>query len=285
MIRYEVNVPGWHDGATSEHLIALPAGGALEVRPQRSWQAPNDTVLAQTLMRDGKRIETRVLVKQQNDWSGYSYVWNAAQTDAELAEKTGAHLELAGGKPWRVPSRAECMMCHSREANFALTLHEAQLNHGEQLAQWERLGLLKTDPATFQRRGRRGDRATTEQRTAVVSSLLPRNPENLRRFAAANEASAPLEWRARSYLGVNCAHCHTQNGGGNSAMDFDWNASIDRMRAINQQPQHGDLGIADARIISPGAPARSVLIPRWERVPPVRCHRLAREPPTRTGCG
>lgn len=267
IVRYEINAPGWHDGATSDHLLAVPAGTMLEVRPQQSWMAANETVLAQTLTLDGKRIETRVLVKQQNDWAGYTYVWNSAQSDAVLAEKTGAEITVgASAQPWRVPSRAECMMCHSRQANFALSLNEAQLNRGDQLAQWERLGLLKVDPAAAGRRGggRFGGRSPDQgpQRTPVVSSLMPRNPENLRRFAPPADAQATLESRARAYLAVNCAHCHTQNGGGNSVMDFDWNAFPDRMRAVGQTPQHGDLGIAGARVIAAGAPERSVLIPR-----------------------
>jgi mono/diheme cytochrome c family protein len=269
VVRYEVNLPGWHDGASSEHVLALPAGTTLEVRPSRSWQAPNETVLAQTLTIAGQRIETRVLVKQQNDWAGYTYLWNSAQTDAELAEKTGAEITVgATAQPWRVPSRAECMMCHSREANFALTLNESQLNRGNQLAQWERLGLLTTDASAYDRRRPRFDnswrtsRPPAAQRTAVASGLLPRNMENLRKYAAPGDPGASLESRARSYLGVNCAHCHTTNGGGNSVMDFDATVSTERMRSIGQPPQHGDLGITDAKIIAAGAPARSVLIPR-----------------------
>ena len=29
-------------------------------------------------------IETRVLLRQQGEWAGYSYRWNDEQTDAEL---------------------------------------------------------------------------------------------------------------------------------------------------------------------------------------------------------
>jgi mono/diheme cytochrome c family protein len=210
-----------------------------------------------------------MLVKQQNDFAGYTYVWNATQTDAELAGKSGADLELADGRPWRVPSRAECMMCHSREANFALSLHESQLNHGEQLARWEGMGLLRTDPSAFGRGRRpnsessdRSGRQQPDQRTAPHSSLLPRNPGNLGRFATGTDARASLEARSRSYLAVNCAHCHTLNGGGNSAMNFDWLLPLDRMRTIGEPPQHGDFGLRDARIIAPGAPDRSVILPR-----------------------
>ena len=143
-----------------------------------------------------------------------SYVWNAAQTDAALAEKSGADI-VAGSQPWRVPSRAECMMCHSRQANFSLTLHEAQLNHGDQLAQWEHLGLLRADAVAFERERMLTEKlprpvpVAPDQRQAALSSLLPRDPDRLRKFAAANDPHASLDARARSYLGVNCAHCHT----------------------------------------------------------------------------
>ena len=98
--------------------------------------------------------------------------------------------------------------------------------------------------------------------TATVSSLLPANPERLGRFVPPNDAQASLETRARSYLAVNCAHCHTQNGGGNSAMNFDWLIPLERMRAVGERPQHGDFGIVDARVIAPGASGRSVIMPR-----------------------
>lgn len=144
-------------------------------------------------------------------------------------------------------------MCHSREANFALTLNEAQLNHGEQLGEWERRGILKMNTAASER-GRRkaggGDRGSRPQ------------PSPLPRLVPASAKDADLEARARSYLAVNCAHCHTQNGGGNSAMSFGWAVPRERMQTINEIPQHGDFGLPDARIVAPGAPGRSVLVPR-----------------------
>jgi hypothetical protein len=267
VIPYDVNVPGWHDGAASLHHLAMPGDDVLRLRPIKSWDLPDGAVLAQTLVLEGRRIETRLLLKQQNDFAGYSYVWNAEQTDAELAEKSGADIEVANGRPWRIPSRAECMMCHSRQANFALTLHESQLNRDGQLERWERLGLLRADAAVM--RARRGPggagrfgRQLPDQRAPPPSSLLPRASRDLGRFAAGGDAGASLEMRARSYLAVNCAHCHTLDGGGNSAIDFDWLVTTDRMRAIDEPPQHGDFGLDRARVVAAGAPGRSVIIPR-----------------------
>lgn len=267
VIPYTINAPAWHDGASSTHHLALPGDAQVEFRPSKSWQLPDGAALVQTLSLAGRRLETRILLKQENDFAGYSYVWNEAQTDATLVEKTGADLTLASGQPWRLPSRAECMMCHSREANFALTLQEAQLNHEDQLARWERLGLLHVAPPIERgRRGREGAAAAglapVPQRTAAISPLLLRAPHDLRKFATPTDPHASLEQRARSYLAVNCAHCHTVNGGGNSAMNFDPLLPLERMRAINERPQHGDLNLPDARVIAPGAAGRSVIIPR-----------------------
>ena len=280
VLPYVINVPGWHDGAESVHHMALPGDGKLELRSSKSWQAPDGTALAQTLNIGGRRIETRVLLKQQNDWAGYSYVWNAEQSEATLAPKAGADMEIGGGQPWRVPSRAECMMCHSRQANFALTLHDAQLNHGDQLQRWERMGLLSSNAAAFDREraqfGKTPRPASSEerQRGSPVTGLLPRNPDRLAKFVKSNHEGATVEQRARSYLGVNCAHCHTIYGGGNSPMEFDWFVSLKEMQTIDRAPEHGTLDLENARVVAPGAPGRSVLIPRVARrgpgqMPPV----------------
>jgi mono/diheme cytochrome c family protein len=158
------------------------------------------------------------------------------------------------------------MMCHSRQANFALTLHDAQLNRDGQLAKWERLGLLRVDPVGFERdrqsENSRPAPVESDQRAPALSPLLPRDPVRLARFSSVNEPHANLEARARSYLGANCAHCHTLYGGGNSVMDFDWLVSSKSMQAFDKLPQHGGFGLPDPRVIAPGAPARSVLIPR-----------------------
>ena len=224
---YEVAAPGWHDGAAGQHHLALPEGtGPIEWQTAKSWTPPNGTALAQTLTLEGRRIETRLLLKQQNDWAGYTYVWNEAQTDAALAPKGGADI-TAAARDWRVPGRAECLFCHSKQANFALTLHESQMNTGSQLARMEALGLFHCDAAAYERdqasrTNVRLAKQAVAQRSPAASPLLPRSADRLHRFVRAGDVAAPLASRARSYLGANCAHCHTLYGGGNSVMDLDW---------------------------------------------------------------
>jgi hypothetical protein len=109
-------------------------------------------------------IETRFLLRQQNEWVGYSYRWNDQGTDAVLVESAGTDAEFdiqdrnaPGGtrqQAWRYPSRTECMVCHSRAANYVLGLQTGQMNRDHdyssiggcvdnQLRTLEHLGLFR----------------------------------------------------------------------------------------------------------------------------------------------
>ncbi len=170
LIPYDVNAPLWSDGASKERFIGLPGDAQIEFTTYRGWNFPDGTVLVKTFSLDlggdaseQRRIETRLLTKQNGQWYGYSYVWNDGQTDAELVPAAGAdrtyEVRDGGGtrrQTWHYPSRAECMVCHSRAANWVLGLTEMQMNkvheypHGvrdEQLRTLEHLGVFKVPAA------------------------------------------------------------------------------------------------------------------------------------------
>ena len=146
VIPYTVNSPLWSDGALKERAIALPGAAKIEFQESidTAWGFPESTVLIKTFCLPNsdrghtqKRIETRLLVLRDKEWEGYSYVWNDDQTDAVLVGKNGLDkpltqidLHVPGGKKaqvWHYPSRAECMVCHSRAAGFVLGLTTGQL--------------------------------------------------------------------------------------------------------------------------------------------------------------
>jgi glucose/arabinose dehydrogenase len=143
LIPYSVNAPLWSDGAEKERFIALPGTSQIEYKPSRGWEFSDGAVLMKTFSLDlaGKgrrRIETRLLTRQAGQWAGYSYIWDDEQTDAVLVEAPGrdrvyeVHDEVAANgrrqQTWHYPSRTECMVCHSRAANWVLGLTELQLN-------------------------------------------------------------------------------------------------------------------------------------------------------------
>ena len=171
LIPYDVNAPLWSDGALKERFIGLPDDAQIEFTTWRGWNFPDGAVLVKTFSLNTaegdsssrRRIETRLLTRQDGQWYGYSYLWNDGQTDAELVPAAGVdrtyevHDPDAPGsrrkQTWHYPSRAECMVCHSRAANWVLGLTEMQMNKihdyggvkDEQLRTLEHLGVFKVN--------------------------------------------------------------------------------------------------------------------------------------------
>lgn len=282
LLPYEVTAAGWHDGAVSERWIALPGSAAMEVTPNGGWKLPEGSALIQTLSREGRRLETRILLKDDHEWAGYTYAWNAAQTDAELLPAEGRVDES-----WIFPSRQECSVCHSRQAGFLLGVSTLQLNRKNaaglnQIAMWEDEGRLFSNRAAVAesawRRGWAGEKLsereiaerlrkmvpTGAQRGgggSTVGSVLATDPALLPAMPSPNDGQAGLGDRVRAYLHANCSHCHVANGGGNSQVYFGFEVP-EKDRRFFSAPIHGDLGIAGARIVAPGDPAKSVLLMR-----------------------
>jgi mono/diheme cytochrome c family protein len=202
-----------------------------------------------------KRIETRVMLRQQREWTGYSYRWNAEQTDAELIPATGDLEEFQVADPsapdgrrdqvWRFPARTECLVCHSRAAGFVLGFSPLQLDRdhdfrpkvANQLQTFERIGLFEGD--------------------------LPKPRGDRPHLVDPNDPSASLEARVKSYLHVNCSTCHVAEGGGNARMELGLFTPVRRMNIVDEVPLHDQFGIVDARIVAPGSPERSIL---WQRI-------------------
>jgi glucose/arabinose dehydrogenase len=279
LIPYEVNAPGWHDGATSVRHLALPPGTRMEVTERAAWKLPNGAAVTQTLLLKNRRVETRVMLRQQNEWAGYTYVWNDAQTDATLMSGAGETREVAG-QTWRIPGRQECMICHSRVANFLLGVNTLQLNRGNQIAEWESAGILTNNRVTvdeaawrreLQRKGLEGAAfqamlalviPSETQRPPPDSPLLARALDTLPRIANPHDPSASLNERARAYLHVNCSHCHSRNAGGNSLMQLGNDVAENNMAIFNAVPMHATFGIEDAKIVAPGSAPKSVMVHR-----------------------
>jgi uncharacterized repeat protein (TIGR03806 family) len=267
---YEVSTPQWADGATMERFVAIPGLERIEQNPQPNaggaWTLPNGSVSVQTLSLGlldsaGKpsptRVETRLLVRQQGEWVGYSYRWNAEQTDATLVPGAGegdafevADRSAEGRRReqiWRFPSRAECMVCHSRAMGFILGFTPLQLDRDHDFR-----GTIDNQLRTFEHIG-------------LFEGALPKRSADRPRLVDPTDRGASLEARVKSYLHVNCSTCHVQEGGGNARMELGFTTPVRRMRLIDEVPLHDKLDVADARLVAPGAPDRSVLFQRMSR--------------------
>lgn len=208
LIPYSVNAPLWSDGAEKERFIALPGMSQMDYRPTRGWDLPEGTVLVKTFSlpttaagkQTSRRIETRLLTRQQGEWHGYTYRWNDEQTDALLVEEAGADADYrvpdaasnAGEREqrWHFPSRTECMVCHSRAANFVLGLSTLQMNRRHdyggpakrvslgQIETLHRLGLLRTSWLYHveETKRRLADRQARIAQTPIVRQLASQWP-------------------------------------------------------------------------------------------------------------
>ncbi|MCC7420883.1 MAG: PQQ-dependent sugar dehydrogenase [Planctomycetaceae bacterium] len=262
VIAYSINAEAWADGATSERFVALPGEGKLGVFDSENvqvgylkgaWKFPIDGVLAKTVSlaldparpNDQRRMETQILHYDGRDWHAYAYAWNDQQDDAELVPAEGATRTFTLGgagadarqRTWRPVARNECILCHTTRAGSLQAFTPAQLNrdqrYGEvvadQLATLTHIGLFESAPATTE--------ATVDPYGQQGS----------------------LEERARSYLQLNCGHCHRRGGGGTAAIDLRPGLPLAQTNLLSGRPTQGTFGIHAAQLIAPGKPSHSVL--------------------------
>ncbi len=215
VVRYELNTPLFSDYAVKDRFIKIPEGTQIDYRETDVFEFPVGTVIAKTFayandLRDldaGRRlIETRIEVREESGWYGFSYLWNDEQTEATLAlggsEVDVSWIHTDGEErslTYEVPNANQCLSCHSNQKDYvpigptAVNLNRDQVygdGRENQLAHLVRLGWLADHPPV------------ENGRLASVGKL----PE----FDDAS--SGTIEERARAWLAVNCAHCHNPAG-------------------------------------------------------------------------
>ena len=208
-----------------------------------------------------KLIETRMLVKRVDGWQALPYVWNEAQTDAVLEIAGDAkRLQMVSddgsstGFTYVVPDFNQCSGCHAdnhtKKAVRPIGPRARHLNKsyayesgGEnQLIYWQQMGYLSGLPD------------------------LAEVPHNVN----FKDATASLEERARSYLDINCGHCHNPSGAADTSGLMLYSAEQDmRKLGVCKPPVAAGTGSGDRRFaIVPGSPDESILNFRVESTDP-----------------
>ena len=280
LIPYSVNAQLWSDGAFKTRLLALPGEELIGFEADSFWRFPPGAVFVKNFYLEMERgnpasrriVETRLLVRNNRGeaWTGLSYQWNEAGTEAELLEDSDIrnyaivdadNPESGAEHTHYFPSRTECTLCHTRAAGYVLGFHTAQLNklhmYGEiedhQLRSFNHIGLFSENIGTDY-----GD--------------LPWQPDPF-------DPRAGVKHRARSYLDANCAQCHRPLGTGRSNLDLRFSTALDQIHAVDVRPVVDEMGMDDVRLISPGAPERSLVYLRMlsldeKRMPPLASSRV-----------
>jgi uncharacterized repeat protein (TIGR03806 family) len=233
----------WSDGAVKRRWAALPDETRATFDADGDLEFPPGTVLVKTFVVGDLNVETRLFIRHDDGgWAGYSYAWDEAQTDATLVAQQ-AVVDFVD-PAWTIPSRAQCMQCHTAAAGFSLGLEAAQLQHDLRY------------PST----GRTAEQLATWVGVGLTDGSAPEVPA----LPAYDDSSAPVADRARAYLHVNCANCHQPDGPGRGDLDLRFGTPLGQT-GLCAAPRDGDLGIADARLVAAGAPERSVLLERMAR--------------------
>lgn len=246
LIPYQPNAPFWSDGAEKGRWLALPDGTRITLTAEGDFDFPPGAVLMKNFRRQDRLIETRLFMRHPDGvWAGYTYAWNEAQTDATRV--IGGALVDISGRPWLFPSEAECLQCHTAAAGRSLGLEIAQLNGDLLYPQTDRTAnqLLTLDAIEL-----------LDPPLTAEPAALPALPDPF--------GSAALPARARAYLHTNCAGCHRPGGPTPSAMDLRYDVTLGATATCDVPGITGsNLGIEDARLLSPGDPGRSLI---WLRM-------------------
>ncbi|WP_298224397.1 hypothetical protein [Flavobacterium sp.] len=195
------------DYALKKRFIWMPEGvKATYVADNKIFDFPVGTVLIKTFYYNTiqpnnttKIIETRIMVRKSDGWKFYEYLWNDEQTDADLVSgpdfTNGSSKTITFKKPnneiittdYRIPSDAECFACHKlNEQATPIGLKPQNLN----------IDYAYTNGNKNQLQYLLQQRYINSYPASVVSTV------------DYHDTTKSLDLRARSYLDINCAHCH-----------------------------------------------------------------------------
>jgi parallel beta-helix repeat protein len=262
---YDLNAELFSDYSTKRRFIQLPPGSPMVYREEGVFDFPLGTVIAKTFsyphdFRDpslGERfLETRIEMLKDTGWYAASYIWNEDQTEATLSlggADTLVHWIADDGNPqsirYQIPNVNQCITCHNQEKQFipigptAQNLNRLTNDYGttvNQLAKFVSFGVLEGLPA--------------------LDAEVPQWPD------LKDPHSGSVAQRARAWLDVNCAHCHSPAGSARtSGLDLRWQ-QVDLAKAgLWKTPVAAGPGSGGRKFgIVPGKSHESILMYRLE---------------------
>jgi glucose/arabinose dehydrogenase len=262
VVPYQPNLTFWSDGAEKKRWFMIKnLTDTIGWSQDGNWTFPDGMVWVKHFDFDTdrtqpgtsmKRLETRVLVRNSTGAYGVSYRWNEAGTEATLVSNSGEDFPVtykAGNGTdttisWHIPSRAECMSCHTPTAGHALSMNTRQFNLQQSI------------------HGQTGNLMTLLSSGGYLNGFIV-SPASLPRFYRPDETSAGIEDRVRSYLAVNCSYCHQPGGGTPESWDARPHLTLEQTGLLYSHPVSEATPDLTDHIIRPGDKAHSAL---WNKI-------------------
>ena len=201
-------------------------------------------------------LETRLLLRKEDGWEAVSYAWNDEQNEAfkKIAGKTinVSWTNFLGEEEdvrYRVPNVNQCKECHAaddmitpigpkaRNINKDFKYEEGEFN---QLDYW------------------------------MTKQIIDSYPLELVSPVDWSDESQNINDRVRSYLDVNCGHCHSPTGNANSTgLYLHLDETRDIHLGIYKKPVATGRGSGGLKYsIVPGKPEESILLHRMISLDP-----------------
>ena len=253
VVPYELITALFSDYTDKHRFVYVPNGMTAAYNDDEVFDFPVGTALIKTFSyqkADGTELllETRLLLHKDNGWDALTYVWDMNKGDAYLA---------LGGKTidvrnvitpsdsnyirYRVPNKNQCKECHLK--NDAIEpIGPKPRNINKQIVYKDDLKRNQIDHWT------------------AIEILQEKNYSN-DRMVNAFDQNYDLNLRARSYLDINCGHCHSSEGSASSSGLY---LSIDDEDfGIYKKPVAAGRGSGGLSYsIVPGHPDESILLYR-----------------------
>jgi hypothetical protein len=101
----------WSDGADKQRWVKLPQGTVIDGSNPNEWAFPIGTKFFKEFSRNGRRVETRMWHKVDNNfWVNAAYAWDEGETQADRS--AGGDITLPDGSSYHIPTFEECEECH-----------------------------------------------------------------------------------------------------------------------------------------------------------------------------
>ena len=209
VVPYELITALFSDYTDKHRFVYLPKGTIAKYDGEEVFDFPLGAALIKTFSYQTNEggtllLETRLLLNKEDGWDALTYVWDIDRGDAYLA-LGGKTIEVTDVITptnenfirYRAPNKNQCKECHlkddavepigpkPRNINKAMVYENGIENN--QIDHWAVIGLLEEKPYS----------------NGSMVNAFNQNHD--------------IDMRARSYLDINCGHCHSPQGSASSS--------------------------------------------------------------------
>jgi len=173
--------------STDNEIINFPVGTILIKTFYYTNVQPGNTT---------RIIETRLMLRKEDDWHFADYIWNDDQTEATFSlEGSFTNVDfiengVVKNTNYRIPSEVECFTCHKLQtSSVPIGVKPQNLNSNYNYPEGSLNQLQKL----------------------INEGYLENNiPTTINTVVKWSDETQPIDLRVRSYIDINCAHCHSE---------------------------------------------------------------------------